>query len=88
VTSSIVRLDVRAGVEPDRQLFALVHDAFRHRRKTLRNNLGRAGHAGKLVDIALARMGLDSRIRAEELSLKQFQELLGELRSVDDSAMG
>jgi 16S rRNA (adenine1518-N6/adenine1519-N6)-dimethyltransferase len=83
VTSSIVRLDAHAGVRPDPQLFDLIHDAFRHRRKTLRKNLIMAGYGAEDAARALEALELDSRIRAEELSLESFRSLRRVLLSGD-----
>lgn len=80
VTSSIIRLDVREGVQPDPQLFALVHSSFAHRRKTLRKNLMMAGYSGATVLHALGSLQLNDKVRAEELSLEQFRLLLTALK--------
>lgn len=79
ITSSIVRLDVHDDVQPDPQLFALIHDAFRHRRKTLKKNLLMAGRSAASIEAALERLKLAPQVRAEELSLQQFQMLHQEL---------
>ena len=81
VTSSIVRLDLRPGVRPAPELFALVRDAFRHRRKTLLRNLQMAGYDRSRVGTALAALGLDSRVRGEQLDLEQYGRLLQELQA-------
>lgn len=81
VTSSIVRLDVRPGVQPRPELFALIRDAFRHRRKTLAKNLQMAGYARPSVSAALTAAGLDVRVRAEELGLDDFNDLLQRLQA-------
>lgn len=75
VTSSVVRIDVRPGAAPDPGLFRLVHQAFAHRRKTLKKNLLMAGYPAPLVGAALAAAGLDPRVRAEALGLEAFCEL-------------
>lgn len=82
VTSSIIRLDVRDGVQPDPDLFALVHASFAHRRKTLRKNLIMAGYSGSTVLHALGSLQLNDRVRAEELSLDRFRLLQTALKSV------
>lgn len=81
VTSSIVRLDVRTGAEAAPELFALVRDAFRHRRKTLGKNLQMAGYDRAQVMSALESTGLDSRVRGEELDLETFRDLQRELQA-------
>ncbi len=80
VTSAVVRIDVKAGVAPDPALFRLIHQGFAHRRKTLRKNLEYAGHDRVRVDSALGRLGLDARVRAEQLGLHEFERLLEALK--------
>ena len=72
---------VRSAVvvlEPDRKPYAspelldLLSTAFRMRRKTLVNNLMTIASRDQVVD-ALRSLGIDERIRAEELSLEQFE---------------
>lgn len=75
VVSSIVRLDVREEARPDPRLFALVHEGFRHRRKTLVGNLRSAGHDRDEVVRVLAELGLDPRVRAEVLPLATWRRL-------------
>jgi 16S rRNA (adenine1518-N6/adenine1519-N6)-dimethyltransferase len=75
VTSSIVRIDPRPGVDDDPDTFALIRQGFRHRRKTLRKNLVTAGHAAATVAAALERLGLDTHVRAEALDLATWRRL-------------
>jgi len=77
VTSAVVRVDVDPDARPDPELFRLVHQAFAHRRKTLRKNLEYAGYDRQAVEAALAALGLDPRARAEELDLTTFVTLKG-----------
>jgi 16S rRNA (adenine1518-N6/adenine1519-N6)-dimethyltransferase len=81
VTSSIVRLDMRKGVTPDPDLFMLVRQGFRHRRKTLASNLFMAGYRKQAVVTALRESGANDLSRAEELSLKDFRNLRRTLQS-------
>ncbi|HEX7003294.1 MAG TPA: 16S rRNA (adenine(1518)-N(6)/adenine(1519)-N(6))-dimethyltransferase RsmA [Trueperaceae bacterium] len=81
VTSSIVRLDVRPEARPEPELFDLVKDAFRHRRKTLAKNLQMAGYERERVNGALASLGLDSRVRGEQLDLETYRNLQRELHA-------
>ena len=81
VTSSIVRLDARPDARPAPELFALIKDAFRHRRKTLARNLQMAGYSRDRVASALEATGLETRVRGEELGLEQYRELLRELQA-------
>lgn len=75
VTSSVVRLDVHSAAQPDPALFRLVHQAFAHRRKTLKKNLLMAGYSAAQVEAALSCTGLDARVRAEALGIAAFYEL-------------
>ncbi|HET8985453.1 MAG TPA: 16S rRNA (adenine(1518)-N(6)/adenine(1519)-N(6))-dimethyltransferase RsmA [Trueperaceae bacterium] len=75
VTSSVVRLDVDPLAVPDPGLVRLIHEAFAHRRKTLRRNLLYAAYPEPAVDRALAHLGLDAMVRAEALPLTQFERL-------------
>lgn len=80
VTSSVVRIDVRPGAEPDPEMVRLIHQAFAHRRKTLKKNLLMAGYPATRVTAALEELGVDPRIRAEVLSIGAFyalQKILG-----------
>ena len=75
VTSSVVRLDVDPAAAPDPGLVRLIHESFAHRRKTLKRNLLYAGYREDAVDMALAELGLDARVRAEVLALSHFDRL-------------
>jgi len=75
VTSSIVRIDPHPGVRPDTSTFALIREGFRHRRKTLRKNLVTAGHDSAVTSASLDALGLDPRVRAEELQLETWRDL-------------
>lgn len=75
VTSSVVRIEVRPEAQPDPALFALVRQAFRHRRKTLKKNLLMAGYPPQHVEAGLAALGLGDKVRAEALGLEAFRVL-------------
>lgn len=81
VTSAVVRIDLDPGAVPDPRTFALVRDAFRHRRKTLLANLRAAGDPPSSVEAALERLGLDPKCRAERLDLATFRALAALLRA-------
>src|SRR5262249_51492790 len=82
VQSAVVKLRLREQpvvIVPDEaRFFGVVRVAFAHRRKTIANNL-KAGATGLAflspVDGALAMAGIESRRRAETLSLAEFAAL-------------
>jgi 16S rRNA (adenine1518-N6/adenine1519-N6)-dimethyltransferase len=75
VVSAVVRIDPDLTAEPDPETFALIRNAFRHRRKTLLANLRAVGVPSSAVEGALATLAIDPRARAEILSLAQFRQL-------------
>lgn len=83
VTSSVVRLDFdRERPQPDPALIAFVDAALHHRRKTLRNNLRLAGHAGDLIDAALDAGGLRPDVRAEDVALADLEGVARQLNVI------
>lgn len=82
VLVSFVRRDA-PGVQIDDEVsfLRLVHDAFGHRRKTLRNALVSAGRDRSAVEAALTRAGIGDRVRAEELGLPELARLYEGLRT-------
>ncbi|WP_082077911.1 16S rRNA (adenine(1518)-N(6)/adenine(1519)-N(6))-dimethyltransferase RsmA [Thermus filiformis] len=74
VTSSLVRLTLFPSPD-DPALFRLIEDAFRHRRKTLKNALLQAGYPRARVEEALRALGLPESVRAEALDLEAFRAL-------------
>lgn len=83
VASVLVAFRRRAVPTGDTGLLRLVHDAFGHRRKTVRNALVSAGWQREVVEEALARTGIGQRDRAQQLALADFVRLhaaLGERR--------
>lgn len=82
VHSSVVSLDILEEAPVDIHskefFFKIVNAGFQQRRKTIRNSLSKAANINlsrDLVDQALASVDIDSRRRAEKLSLKQFAKL-------------
>jgi 16S rRNA (adenine1518-N6/adenine1519-N6)-dimethyltransferase len=84
VDSAVVRLTpCPAGDLPNVEEFlGFVGDCFRHKRKTLRNNL--AGIYGKGVLEAVP----EASRRAEELSVEQFKDLYGRLKGREGKGDG
>ena len=88
VTSAVVRIDVDPAARPDPALFRLIHQAFAHRRKTLRKNLEYAGHTRAHVEAALTALRLDPRVRAEQLGLSDFVRLASQLKGAEAGPTG
>ena len=75
VDSGLVRIERREtpGDEDLRKsVFALVDSAFGQRRKTLRSSLSAALGSSARIDDVLARAGVDSGLRGEQLDLNDF----------------
>lgn len=80
VTSSVIRLDFdRSRPAPEAAYLKFVEAALHHRRKTMRNNLRMAGHAGEAIDAALHAAGLRPDVRAEDVPLDQMRHVALEL---------
>ncbi|MGM0501926.1 MAG: 16S rRNA (adenine(1518)-N(6)/adenine(1519)-N(6))-dimethyltransferase RsmA [Bacillota bacterium] len=82
VHSSVVSLNVLEETPIDvtskEFFFKIVNAGFQQRRKTIRNSLSKAANINlsrDLVDQALEEVNIDSRRRAEKLSLEQFAKL-------------
>lgn len=75
VDSGLVRIERREtpGDEALRKsVFAIVDSAFGQRRKTLRSSLASALGSSTRIDDVLARAGVDSGLRGEQLDLNDF----------------
>ncbi len=83
VDSVLLGLGRRGGRRATTTVRALVHDAFRHRRKALAGSLaltpGAQPGVRERAREALVEMGLPADVRAERLSPEQFVELAGRL---------
>lgn len=79
VGSAIVRIDRRPkpAVEADEAtLWRVIETAFAERRKTMRNAVRRLGLAPADADAALARAGIDPKVRPETLDLAAYARLV------------
>jgi 16S rRNA (adenine1518-N6/adenine1519-N6)-dimethyltransferase len=83
VTSSIVRIEVDTHIQANPTLFDFIHTGFRHRRKTLKKNLVMAGFDLPKVLDSLQRLELNPEIRAEALTLQDFQGLWTALEKLE-----
>jgi len=72
----------RTGPAPPDETRALVQAAFAQRRKTLVNALGSAGWERAAVAAALRDLGLDERVRAQELAPTDLRALAERLDPV------
>ena len=79
VTSAIVHLVPNPAVQPNPTLRKVIQRGFAHRRKTLQKNLLMAGYEKHRVTQAL--VGFVPQVRAEQLSLAEFQTLTNRLYS-------
>jgi 16S rRNA (adenine1518-N6/adenine1519-N6)-dimethyltransferase len=77
IESVVLRLDRREPPVdvPANELFPLVEEGFRQRRKTMAGALVRLGLERDAARSALRRAGLDPRVRAEALGLEDFARL-------------
>jgi 16S rRNA (adenine1518-N6/adenine1519-N6)-dimethyltransferase len=80
VTSAVVRLTPLGGfrVPPlptERRFSQTVEAGFRHRRKQLHNALGELGVGTERIAAALGAAGIESRRRAETLTLEEWSRL-------------
>jgi 16S rRNA (adenine1518-N6/adenine1519-N6)-dimethyltransferase len=84
VDSSVLRLDrIERSEDPAVLSGAAVaaNAAFAQRRKTIRNSvLSATGWRASALDAALAASGIDSRVRAETLSVDDYLRLATQLR--------
>jgi 16S rRNA (adenine1518-N6/adenine1519-N6)-dimethyltransferase len=67
---------------PDEAAFRLtLKSAFRHRRKTLFNNLLMAGISDSLLESAFDELGVEKKVRPEDIAPEQFAELFNFLEN-------
>lgn len=86
VDSAIVTLELSnkyPGVNIDK-VKKIVKGAFAMRRKTLSNNLIALGYTRMQADTAVTAIGLETRVRGEELSTEQFIKLAQMLEELRD----
>ncbi len=79
VDSSLLRLELRAerpGAEELAALDPLLDTLFSQRRKTIRNRLAEYLGGGALADLACERLGLDPRLRPEDVGYEPWLALL------------
>ncbi|MFA6514485.1 MAG: 16S rRNA (adenine(1518)-N(6)/adenine(1519)-N(6))-dimethyltransferase RsmA [Patescibacteria group bacterium] len=83
VDSAIIKIQVRPkkyNEQQDKLFFRMVKSGFSAKRKMLKNNLaGGLQIDAKIIAAALQKIGLDLKIRAEDLSLDNWRLLFAEL---------
>ena len=86
VSSSVIVMKPRTKpaveVKDEELFFKLVHAAFGHRRKTLRNSLllsEKLNRSKEEIDAALERSGINGERRGETLSLEEYAKLSNSL---------
>lgn len=79
VDSCVIRLDMRdkppVFLKDEKLFFRLVKGAFTQRRKTINNSLTCSGKSKEEISSVLEKLGIDSRLRAENLSIQQYADI-------------
>ena len=88
VDSCVVRLDLlekpRVSVNNEKLFFKLVKGAFTQRRKTINNSLTCCGKSKEIIKQVLEELSIDTRLRAENLSIKEFADICNLLDMEDN----
>ena len=83
VDSVVIKLDILknppVSLVNKAKFFALVKAAFSQRRKTINNSLASGGYDKKKIKEVLAKLGLDPKLRAEDLSIQDYANISNEL---------
>ena len=83
VDSCVSRLDMRekplVSLKDEKLFFRLVKGAFTQRRKTINNSLTCSGKSKEEIIAALNKLGIDSKLRAENLSIQQYADIANTL---------
>jgi 16S rRNA (adenine1518-N6/adenine1519-N6)-dimethyltransferase len=82
VESVVLRIERHAPPvdTPESELFRLIEEGFAQRRKMMASGLVRLGMERGAAREALARAGLDEKVRAEDLGLEDFARLAEAIR--------
>lgn len=79
VDSCVIRLDMRdkppVFLKDEKLFFRLVKGAFTQRRKTINNSLTCSGKSKEEISSVLEKLEIDSRLRAENLSIQQYADI-------------
>lgn len=83
VDSCVIRLNMRekppVSLKDEKLFFRLVKGAFTQRRKTINNSLTCSGKSKEEIMAALNKLGIDSKLRAENLSIQQYADIANTL---------
>lgn len=83
VDSCVIRLDMRekppVSLKDEKLFFRLIKGAFTQRRKTINNSLTCSGKSKEEIMAALNKLGIDSKLRAENLSIQQYADIANTL---------
>lgn len=78
VDSAVIKIDKIKNIE-SRNLFKIAKAGFSQKRKQLKNNLKSIGITEKKTVLALKKINLNEKIRAQELSVEDWERLTLEL---------
>lgn len=79
VDSCVIKLDVRnvppVELKNEKDFFNLIKAGFSQRRKTINNSLASMGISKEKIKSVLEKLGIDSKLRAENLTMEQFADI-------------
>ena len=75
----MIKLDIlekpRVEVKDEKLFFRLVKGAFTQRRKTINNSLTSSGKSKEEISDILTSLNIDTKLRAENLSIEQYAQI-------------
>ena len=79
VDSCVIKLDVRnvppVELKNEKDFFSLIKAGFSQRRKTINNSLASMGISKEKIKNVLEKLSIDSKLRAENLTMEQFADI-------------
>ena len=79
VDSCVIKLDVRnvppVELKNEKDFFNFIKAGFSQRRKTINNSLASMGISKEKIKNVLEKLGIDSKLRAENLTMEQFADI-------------
>ena len=79
VDSCVIKLDVRkvppVELKNEKDFFNLIKAGFSQRRKTINNSIASMGISKEKIKNVLEKLGIDSKLRAENLTMEQFADI-------------